>query len=258
MMVQMVKTVLKPAGNDGADGQDGAQGPAGNDGSTALILTSTEPAGANCANGGVKIAAGVDDNGNGQLDANEVDSTQYICDGGSSATTMLTSYSTPPTSMGCDIGGSIIAHGLDNGDGGGITANGQLESGEVDYSTTFCTKLTMLRVDIFPGSGNSDPSYLTVFNNELYFKANDGTNGYELWKYDGVNAPSMVADINSGSGGSSLSGLTVFNNELYFGANDGTNGFELWKYDGVNAPSMVADINPGSSSSSPRFSNRLQ
>ena len=114
--------------------------PAGNDGSTALIATSTEPAGTNCANGGVKIEAGVDDNGNGQLDANEVDSTQYICDGGSSATTMLTSYSTPPTSMGCDIGGSVIAHGLDNGDGGGTAANGQLESGEVDYSTTFCTK----------------------------------------------------------------------------------------------------------------------
>ena len=89
---------------------------AGNDGSTALIATSTEPAGTNCANGGVKIEAGVDDNGNGQLDSNEVDSTQYICDGGSSATTMLTSYSTPPTSMGCDIGGSVIAHGLDNGD----------------------------------------------------------------------------------------------------------------------------------------------
>ena len=50
---------------------------------------------------------------------------------------MLTSYSTPPTSMGCDLGGSVIANGLDNGDGGGTAANGQLEPGEVDYSTTF-------------------------------------------------------------------------------------------------------------------------
>ena len=31
---------------------------------------------------------------------------------------------------------------------------------------------------------------------------NGGTNGYELWMYDGVNAPSMVADINPGSGSS--------------------------------------------------------
>ena len=36
-------------------------------------------------------------------------------------------------------------------------------------------------------------------NNALYFEATDGNNGKELWKYDGVNAPSMVADINSGS-----------------------------------------------------------
>ena len=43
--------------------------------------------------------------------------------------------------MGCDIGGSVIAHGLDNGDGGGTAANGQLESGEVDYSTTFSHKI---------------------------------------------------------------------------------------------------------------------
>ena len=154
-----------PAGNDGADGQDG---------STALIDgqdgASTEPAGTNCANGGVKIEAGVDDNGNGQLDSNEVDSTQYICDGGSSATTMLTSYSTPPTSMGCDIGGSVISHGLDNGDGGGTAANGQLESGEVDHSTIFCTKSIVLRIDIAPGWQSSNPLGLTVFNNELYFK----------------------------------------------------------------------------------------
>ena len=56
------------------------------------------------------------------------------------------------------------------------------------------------------------------------------TNGLELWKYDGTNAPSMVADINSGSGNSLLSDLTVFNNELYFEANDSINGYELWKY----------------------------
>ena len=34
--------------------------------------------------------------------------------------------------------------------------------------------------DIRPGSGSSLPRHLTVFNNELYFQANDGTNGQEL------------------------------------------------------------------------------
>ena len=93
------------------------------------------------------------------------------------------------------------------------------------------------------------PCNLTVFNNELYFRADDGTNGDELWKYDGTNAPSMVADTNSGSGSSYPAHLTVFNNELYFRAYDISNGHELWKYDGTNAPGMVADIFPGSGNS---------
>jgi len=240
---------------DSLEGDQGPQGPAGNDGATALIATSTEPAGTNCANGGVKIEAGVDDNGNGQLDSNEVDSTQYICDGGSSVTTMLTSYSTPPTSMGCDVGGRVISHGLDNGDGGGTAVNGQLESGEVDYSTTYCTKSILLRLDINPGSGSgmvstitspSEDAHPTVFNNELYFQGYSTTYGYELWKYDGVNAPSMVADTRSGSSNGYSKHLTVFNNELYFVALDSFDGTTLWKTDGTTTgTSMVADINPG-------------
>ncbi|MBT3419577.1 MAG: hypothetical protein HN433_00150, partial [Euryarchaeota archaeon] len=92
------------------------------------------------------------------------------------------------------------------------------------------TNAPSMVANINPGSGSSSPQYLTVFNNELYFKAYDATNGYELWKYDGTNAPSMVANINPGSGSSYPYDLTVFNNELYFSAYDGTNGYELWKY----------------------------
>ena len=104
--------------------------------------------------------------------------------------------------------------------------------------------------DINPGPGRSGPDDAVVFSGALYFEATDGTNGNELWKYDGVNAPSMVADINSGAGGSYPSDLTVFNGALYFRATD-ANGNELWKYDGVNAPSMVDDINTGSNSGYP-------
>ena len=146
MMVQMEMMVL--TGPHGAEQmtQDGSTvliGTCGNDGSTALIATSTEPAGTNCANGGVKIEAGVDDNGNGQLDSNEVDSTQYICDGGSSATTILTSYSTPPTSMGCDVAGRVISHGLDNGDGSGTAANGNLKMVKLIFLPPFVQNLVV-------------------------------------------------------------------------------------------------------------------
>jgi hypothetical protein len=62
----------------------GPQGPAGTNGTNglnALIKTTSEPAGANCTNGGTKIETGLDANGNGVLDVGEVNAaqTQYVC-----------------------------------------------------------------------------------------------------------------------------------------------------------------------------------
>src|SRR5262249_53540670 len=55
--------------------------------------------------------------------------------------------------------------------------------------------------DINPGSGSSAfsaPS-LTNVNGTLFFRANDGTNGYELWKSDGTTAGTvLVKDIRPG------------------------------------------------------------
>jgi len=72
-----------PAGPAGAQGIQGQQGVAGANGLNALINTTTEPAGANCANGGTKIETGLDANENGILDAWEINAaqTKYVCDG---------------------------------------------------------------------------------------------------------------------------------------------------------------------------------
>ena len=69
-----------------------------------------------------------------------------------------------------------------------------------------------------------------MFNNALYFEATDGNNGHELWKYDGVNTPSMVADIYPGSGSSIPYGFIVFNNDLYFAANNFGDLGSLFRY----------------------------
>jgi ELWxxDGT repeat protein/VCBS repeat-containing protein len=76
----------------------------------------------------------------------------------------------------------------------------------------------------------------------LYFQANDGLTGTELWRFDGTTA-SLVADINTGPGFSSPADLTVFQNKLYFSADDGVNGVELWSYDSGGA-SQVENLNP--------------
>ena len=53
------------------DGDPGEQGPGGSDGADAIVMTTAEPPGANCAAGGTKVEAGVDANGDGALDPSE-------------------------------------------------------------------------------------------------------------------------------------------------------------------------------------------
>jgi ELWxxDGT repeat protein len=107
--------------------------------------------------------------------------------------------------------------------------------------------------DINPGSGSSDPSNLTVVGSTLFFWADDGSSGAELWKSDGSSAGTVrVQDINPGSGSSNPSNLTAVGSCLFFTASDGSSGYELWKSDGTSAGTVrVQDINPGSGSSNP-------
>ena len=54
--------------------------------------------------------------------------------------------------------------------------------------------------DIDPGSSGSVPIDLTNVNGTLYFAANDGAHGEELWKSDGTAAGTvMVKDIDPGA-----------------------------------------------------------
>ena len=61
-------------------------------------------------------------------------------------------------------------------------------------------------------------------NNKLYFAANDGQNGMELWTSDGTTAgTSLLKDIVSGSGSSSPEQLKVCGDKFYFIAKDPAN-----------------------------------
>ncbi|HRO46539.1 ELWxxDGT repeat protein [Agriterribacter sp.] len=100
--------------------------------------------------------------------------------------------------------------------------------------------------DIRPGGVGSEPKFLTLYNNAIYFSAVDGVHGRELWKSDGTEAGTvMVKDIRPGSTGSDPEWLAVSNGVLYFSANDGVNGGELWRSDGTEAGTvMVTDLTP--------------
>ncbi|WP_036842327.1 ELWxxDGT repeat protein, partial [Planktothrix agardhii] len=113
--------------------------------------------------------------------------------------------------------------------------------------------------DINPGENYSYPSQLTNVNGTLYFNADDGTNGRELWKSDGTAAGTvLLKDITPGANDSFPARLTNVNSILYFTAFDFTNGDELWKSDGTAIGTvLVKDINPGATGSFGSFANQL-
>ncbi|MBN1419536.1 MAG: hypothetical protein JXP34_12230 [Planctomycetes bacterium] len=102
-------------------------------------------------------------------------------------------------------------------------------------------------IDVNPGAAGSGPSYMTVFDDALYFRANSAPHAAdaELWRFDGTEAE-LAAEIRPGLDGSSPTDLAVFDGMLYFGASDGTGAMRMWRFDGTNAElAPGSDAKPG-------------
>ena len=139
---------------------------------------------------------------------------------------------------------------------------------------------TYMIKDINPGNNSSNPSGfyggsaassandegkdnpdMQVYNGEVYFIADDGVHGKELWKTDGTEEGTvMLKDIAQGNnssiwftGGLAVKEWTaIHQGMLYFVADDFIHGPELWRTDGTSEGTlMVADYNNGSDGSWP-------
>jgi ELWxxDGT repeat protein len=105
--------------------------------------------------------------------------------------------------------------------------------------------------DINSGAGDSmeletETEYIN-FNGNIFFSADNGNNGIELWKTNGFGlGTTIVKDINLGSNSSNPAELTLVNNTLYFTAYDSTtSATELFQSDGTNTGTIIlsSDIN---------------
>ena len=101
---------------------------------TVLTRVAEEPAGDNCANGGQRIETGLDDNGDGTLQDEEVTDTQFVCNEPDAQ--VLTRTREEPAGNNCPEGGQRIESGLDENN------NGSLEDEEVDSTEFVCNEPT--------------------------------------------------------------------------------------------------------------------
>lgn len=100
---------------------------------------------------------------------------------------------------------------------------------------------------------NYTPTF-AVSNNVVYYAADDGIHGAELWRSDGTEEGTyLVKDINPGSASGNAYYITVFKNKLYFMAYTIETGYELYRSDGTNGGTvLLKDIIAGASSSQPQ------
>lgn len=94
-----------------------------------------------------------------------------------------------------------------------------------------------------------------LFKDELFFVADDGMFGRELWKTDGTaDGTQRISNISSlGHSFGNSTEFIEYKGRIYFSASDGLNGFELYASDGTAAGTvLIKDIVPGMNSGSPR------
>ncbi|NBT12189.1 MAG: hypothetical protein EBS56_01090, partial [Planctomycetia bacterium] len=147
-------------------------------------------------------------------------------------------------------GSRLVFAGNDGTTGGTGTELWTIEGSSLATGPTQIANINQ-QTDGFGFEFSSLPTDFRVAGTNLFFSADDGVNGRELWKYDGTNV-TMVKDVRSGSAPSDPIPLASSGSTLYFAAEDGVHGSELWKTDGTSAgTSLVRDINSGAKSAFP-------
>tara|TARA_B100001540_G_scaffold317618_1_gene351647 strand:+ start:232 stop:2454 length:2223 start_codon:yes stop_codon:yes gene_type:complete len=240
-------------GKEGLSGPQGATGPNGISGFDSLVNTTVIDYGnESCMYGGLLISVGLDLNDNDTLDAEEITSSEFICNGmigangingadGTSGHSALVERIDPPQHL-CS-NGFVINFGVDNGNGDGIADDEIMHDDEIVESLKICSEpLNFGPIsDFFVGVSDGYSSQCSEFawsttHSMVITSGSDSASGCELWTSHGTfDTTQQLIDINPGNADSSpglhlgFTSITVNDEELWlFDANSGVNGRELW------------------------------
>ena len=169
------------------NGSDGGNSQSGHN---TLIATSDE-VGTNCANGGILIDVGLDANDNGSLDADEILSSRYICNGvdgqdgedGSNASIQTTAFDGEQGN--CTNGGvkvDILIDGVVQADQTQYICNGvDGQDGQDDIGLTLCGDVLVNTLSNAAHCGGCD----TKCNDGSVCEGGKCTEGIARWTYCG-------------------------------------------------------------------------
>lgn len=197
-------TPLLPSTDSGA-GNTSSQEP-----QSSIIGTEEVEPGTECANGGIRILVGFDENSDGMLQSNEVDSSSILCNGengadgsnglngsdgangtdgadgadgvngtdGAQPSDFLAQVSDEPSGVNCEFGGSKVEYGFDE------NSNQILDGDEIQSTTYIC--------DDDEGGNSNSPLYLTKVSPVPFDECNAGGQKIEQGYDDGgLNATAM-------------------------------------------------------------------
>jgi hypothetical protein len=120
---------------------NGATGGSGSPAPGALVRLESEPAGANCTNGGVVVYNGLDTDHDGTLESGEETSTMYVCNGASGSegrpgARALVRLDPETAGANCEAGGTAVRSGVDT------NGNGTLDTTEAASTSYICNGTT--------------------------------------------------------------------------------------------------------------------
>jgi len=170
-------------------------------------------------------------------------------------------YKTDGTASGTTlVFAPIIPNAIANIDNTLFFGGGTIQYGTELYKSDGTASGTVLIKDIWPGTSNGvSATYLSKSfikaNGYVFFRANDGVHGNELWRTDGTTAGTqMVKDIFAGAGDglpntyqyvSTLEYMVEWNGNLFFVAQEAAGKEELWRTDGTASGTVkVSQFNP--------------